>query len=399
MTLLLPRIFAIAVAFLAFVSCEKQDDQSLEFKLEEVLKSNFTEAYADQFAGKPAGVFLAIKNADTSLFVQHNLDGVMTESTHFKGASTTKTFTSAAILWLHQEGELDIDDKLTDLIPGKTISYLPQTPDYDVPYKSEITIRQLLNHRAGVFDVTNSKIPDSINAPYAGMIYPDYLKDQFGETYTFTFDALVFPVVEHQLSYFPPGTGMHYSNTGYNLLGKIVERVSGLSLSAFKKQFLLDPLELNDTHFEDVGTNIHLPAPFIDSYLLLDGQVIDITEDNLSSAIAEGNIVTTPSDIAEWAWYLYGTNSILNTSMQNMMTEPLETGEHHVLYGLGTQMYPEEIGVGHNGARAAFMTIMRYHPPTQTSYVVSSNTLNVDDFEQEGEMLNQILRDAIEVMK
>jgi len=85
--------------------------------------------------------------------------------------------------------------------------------------------------------------------------------------------------------------------------------------------------------------------------------------------------------------------------MQNMMTEPLETGEHHVLYGLGTQMYPEEIGVGHNGARAAFMTIMRYHPATQTSYVVSSNTLNVDDFEQEGEMLNQILRDAIEVMK
>lgn len=72
-------------------------------------------------------------------------------ATHFRAASTTKTFTAAAIMLLDQRGLLKIDDLLTAAMPGASGQpYLPATAGFAIPYKGQITIRQLLQHRAGV---------------------------------------------------------------------------------------------------------------------------------------------------------------------------------------------------------------------------------------------------------
>jgi len=73
--------------------------------------------------------------------------------------------------------------------------------------------------------------------------------------------------------------------------------------------------------------------------------------------------------------------------------------EEHVNYGLGTELNPPDIGYGHNGARPAYMTIMRYHPETNTSYVLSANFLDADDLEGQGEDLANIVREAIKAVQ
>jgi CubicO group peptidase (beta-lactamase class C family) len=97
------------------------------------------------------GVFLQVNTPTGSNLVSSNIEPGVQAKSHFRIASITKTFTAAAIMLLQQEGKLLI----TDFIPA----YLPATPAYAIPNKDQITIKQLLQHRAGVFDVTNQDIP------------------------------------------------------------------------------------------------------------------------------------------------------------------------------------------------------------------------------------------------
>ena len=78
---------------------------------------------------------------------------------------------------LHQEGKLDISHYITGNIPGKNKCYIPDTPDYDIPYKDQITIWQLLCHRAGVYDI--------VNYPVNGEMYVEkILEEDPGHTFT-----------------------------------------------------------------------------------------------------------------------------------------------------------------------------------------------------------------------
>ena len=200
------------------------------------------EAYGSAYADWQGGLAIRISSPQGDYFVQTGFDQPASPDTHFRGASTTKTFTAAAIMLLQQQGLLDIDDFVTDDIPGTGQAYLPDSSEYDIPFKSRITIRQLLQHRAGVFDVTNSDIPDSVDAPYAGMRYRNYVSEVLGDPYhSYTFDELTGVVADNGLYYFEPDAGFHYSNTGYGLLGKIIERISGLTYAEFVGQNLLEP--------------------------------------------------------------------------------------------------------------------------------------------------------------
>jgi D-alanyl-D-alanine carboxypeptidase len=114
-------------------------------------------------------VFLAIRSAGDFIFFQYTFDTLVHETIHFKSASTTKLFMEASILLFYQQGKLNIEDRITDLIPGRDSTYIPLTSNYAAPYRDEITIRQLQGHHAGVFDVTNDNMPVTISAPYIGI--------------------------------------------------------------------------------------------------------------------------------------------------------------------------------------------------------------------------------------
>jgi D-alanyl-D-alanine carboxypeptidase len=321
------------------------------------------------------------------------------EAVQFRGASTTKTFTAAAILKLHQQGKLDIDHLITDNRPGTTQPYIPATSEFAIPNKNKITIRLLLQHRAGVFDVTNTDIPKNVNALYAGKRYLDYVLKKEGDNHTFTIPEMINVVAQNQLSYFKPNESFHYSNTGYHLLTLIIERVSGKRYDQFLKDEFLTPLQLNHTFFPYLGTDQQLPKPYVTGWLKINRELTEVTEDNVSSIVGDGNVVTTPLELATWANALYGSNKILNADLHAQMITGILTNEEHVNYGLGTELHPPDLGYGHNGAHPAYMTIMRYHPGTNASYVLFCNFLNVDDFSSQGKDLENIVRQAVQAVE
>jgi D-alanyl-D-alanine carboxypeptidase len=388
--------------------CKKDywNKHNLKADLQEILDQQQA-LYKTKFPGKTIGFGLYVKSAESGGHGQSSQDVYVSsgfpksygEDIHFRGASTTKSFTAAAILKLHQLGKLNIDDLITDNIPGANQPYIPATSGYEIPYKDKITIRLLLQHRAGVFDVTNTDIPANADAPYAGQRYFDYVMANHGEDYTFSFPELIGVVAENKLSYFEPGAAFHYSNTGYNMLATIIERVSGKRYHQFLQDEFLTPLQMKNTHFPYLGTDQDMPTPYVTGWLKFNNDFTEIDRNNVSFAVSEGNIITTPGDLAIWANALYATNTILNADLHTQMITGIPTNEEHVNYGLGTELNPPDIGYGHNGARPAYMTIMRYHPGSNTSYVLFCNFLDADDLNGQGEELSNMVRKAIKAVK
>lgn len=325
------------------------------------------------------GIAMHILSPKGNFFVSTQMGENVTEYIHFRGASTTKTFTAASILLLQQRNLLNIDDKITDLIPGTNEPYIPNNSTYDIPYKDEITIRLLLNHRAGVFDVANNNVPATADAPYAGKRYIDYVREDLGDdAHTFTIDELVGVVSVNKLSFTPPETKFHYSDTGYSILGRIIERISGKSYREFVRENFLAPNKLSETSFPYLGTDQSIPSPYAEGYTWTQDVLYSTTADNMSPNIAEGNVISTPNDLALWVKLLIGGKSGLLPQYVSMMTDVQPTGEAHGYYGLGC-VYTQGLGYGHNGGHAGYMTVMRYDPDQDVAVLIFASVLNADD--------------------
>jgi D-alanyl-D-alanine carboxypeptidase len=393
------------------------DKQKLKEDLQKILDQHLT-TFKAKFPDKNIGFGLYVKavgsfvkgtgnNNYPNVYVSSGFPKEYGDAIHFRGASTTKSFTAAAILKLYQESKLNIDDVITDTIPGTNEPYIPATSIYAIPYKGKITIKLLLQHRAGVFDITNDKIPTTANAPYAGQKYTDYILAKQGEDHTFTIPEMVNIVAENQLSYFEPGTAFHYSNTGFHLLAVIIERVSGKRYDQFLQDEFLTPLQLNHTSFSYLGTDQSMPDPYVKGWLQYKDSLnkdifIEIDKDNVSAIVGDGNIITTPADLVTWANDLYGSNTILNAKLHAEMIKGISTDEEHVIYGLGTELNPPDIGFGHNGAHPAYMTIMRYNPETNASYVLTCNFLDARSAEglgNQGKELESMVSEAIQAVE
>jgi D-alanyl-D-alanine carboxypeptidase len=294
-------------------------------------------------------------------------------NTRFRIASNTKTFTSAAIMLLDQQGKLHIDDTIGSIIPDQEVPYVPDTSRYDIPNKASITIRQLLSHTAGVFDVTNEYIPEACPVPYAGQNYPEYvLATDSG--HQFSPDELVGVDADCQLSYFSPGADYHYSNQGYSILATIIERVSGMPYDQFVLRNLIIPNGLTSTSVPMRGDDQAIPSPFNPGYLYEDGVMTDVTQSNMSMNIAEGNIISSPSDLARWVRRLIRGEAGPNSASVAAMKEG--TPQSGGFYGLGV-ISLVGLGYGHNGAHAGYLSLMVYDPAADVTTILYFNVWDV----------------------
>ena len=363
-----------------------------EAQIKRVLESRWQAAYA----GQPGGLTAAVITPRGE-HVASTIAGVGSGS-HFRAASTTKTFTAAAIMLLAQRGKLGIDDLIDANIPGTGTPYVPATPAFAIPFKNQITIRQLIAHRAGIFDVGNTDIPASADAPYAGQRYVDWATAQYGPQHTFTVDELVGVVAQNHLYYTAPGQAFHYSNTGISIATKIVERISGKSFAQFVKDELLVPNGLAETSFPDDGSVRDLPMPYVEGTLKLEGHYRDTTRANVSWGVGEGNVVTTPSDLARWIRRLVKGEAGVDAAHVARMIDCQPTYEEHVVYGLGIECNPPDLGAGHNGAIAGYVTVARHDPVTDVTVVVNMSLFDADGFAAQGEFLYATARDVRAVL-
>ena len=295
----------------------------------------------------------------------------LTPNTIYRFASVAKNFTATAVMKMHQDGWLDYKAHITDLIPGTNQPYVPASSDWEIPNKSTITIKQLLQHSAGVYDTDNDTIPE-LNSSYVNY----YLSRD--STHQFTAEELLKPIIDHKTrvaSYFDPGNGYHYSNTGYVILSRIIERVYSLKSGQAKTfaNYMYDyitgpasrvPLPISFPYWAD---DVQLPQPNVASLIRrASGRVDGFGPVNMSAHIGEGNGYGTMSALNTYVRSLMrGENVLLLQTVKLMQTEVSTANPG---YGLGTS-YRINLGYGHNGAIAGYLTTVTYDPATEVSVV------------------------------
>lgn len=330
----------------------------------------------------PGGLAMKVIYPGGEVFYQTGFTNAVTSATHFRAASNTKTLTSTAVLLLHQRGKLDINAKITDTIPGTSMPYVPNDQNYAIPFKNQITILQLLQHRAGVFDISNDPIPDTISAPvpYKGGWYSEYVNAQ-NPNHTYTFDELLGVVAATGLYYFRPGTDYHYSNTGYSMLGKIIERVSGRSYGDFIMDEVIKPMGMTSSSMPSLGTDNTLPVPFAPGYVQTEGGIRNATISNISLNVAEGNLITTIDDLALFIRKLIRGEGVLqpnilyNTMLNVQPTKPGGASR----YGCGVQEV-NLLGYGHTGAHEGYLSEMIHDPVTDVTLIMYTNGWDLRDY-------------------
>lgn len=357
------------ILFIFFFNPNHIFSQSKTDKVKSAIDSIRIE-YENVIKRKIHSLNILIHTPDDVIFVSStdNDEKPITKDTYFRFASNTKNFTSAAVLLMQQKGWLYIKDNITDRIPGSDMSYVPDSPEFAIPYKNQITIEQLLQHSAGVYDVDNDPVPG-----YDGLSYVDYMtfKDP---AHQFELSELVNEVAKNQLSYFPPSKGYHYSNTGYTILSEIIERVYSLKSGSPKKyaDFINDfitgssaPVPL-DISFPYLANDVSIDTPFVKGYLVTPDSTNVFTDVNMSAHVGEGNGYATFAELDKYVRSIMKGENVLNAQsiklMQNSVSDSNKT------YALGC-FHIDDLGYGHNGCIKGYLSLMLYDPKTDVSVI------------------------------
>ncbi len=282
--------------------------------------------------------------------------------TVFDAGSITKNFVAALTLRLVEEGLLALDDPLH--------KWLPDYPNID----NTITIRQLLNHTSGLY---------SLQGPSA--IRP-ILKDP-GRFWT-PKEVLITLV---RKPHFPKGTGWHYSNTGYILLGMIINKATGSKLSTELRNRFWNPLDLDNTFFavEEV-----LPENIAHGWIDLDGdKVLDDFSVFPRTALyslfwAAGGVFSTSEDLAKWTHALFHEGRVLKKGSLDQMLDfhsPVHGSPILAGYGFGVTRYTPRFfnGLeiwGHAGNALGYFAFIWYLPEYGVSIGLISNREQQKEF-------------------
>jgi D-alanyl-D-alanine carboxypeptidase len=374
------RILPVLIITILFANCScSSTTQAPAEKLRTSVDANWTQYKQDHHILdnniRGAGIAVYLETPTGNYYASSGMDSAVNQNTRFRIASNTKTFTAAAIMLLQQNEQLNIKDTITSLIPGKGIPYVPDTAEWAIWKKADITIEQLLSHTAGVYDVDNN---DTLSTPctaplYTGNNYALCVLANDSE-HEFTPGELVGVDAATQLHFFNPGdVNYHYSDTGYTMLAEIIERVSGKSYDQFIMQNLVNPNGLTSTSITMLGWDQTIPAPFNPGYVYENGVMTDKTTDNMSLHVGEGNIISTPADIARWIRRLIRGEAGINSTLVDLMKTPsagaLSKGQK---YGLGIT-FASGFGYGHTGANQGYLSLMMYDPLADVTAIVYFN--------------------------
>jgi len=366
-------LLVFTLLIILIISCSK-DDVTGPTKTEEVIEAieEIRVSMETELGHIVPSINVYIQTPDEIIFASAAApeETPLTTNTYFRFASNTKTFTSTAILNMYEDGWLDIYDNIIDTIPGYEIPYVPDNAAWEIPFKDEITIEQLLQHSAGVYDVDNDVVPNCDDQSYVEYTF------NLDPTHQFTSEELVEQVTINELSYFAPGTDYHYSNTGYTILSEIVARVYSSQIRTDKTyaDYLEDYIVGNnapvplDIHFPELADDVFLPDPHALGSIYVEDQVYPIVfdESNMSAHVAEGNGYANFEDLNQFVRTLMtGTNALSTETITLMQTD---YSANNAGYALGC-ITMTNMGFGHNGCIRGYLSIMCYDPDYDVSMI------------------------------
>lgn len=310
---------------------------ALADKVDSLLKD---EMQKHQIAGLSLAVVKDGRQIKTSAYGKANLewDVPATTDTAFEIGSITKQFTAACILLLVQDGKLSLDDKISQ--------HLKNTPSG----WSNITVRHLLTHTSGIRNYT--------------------VLDGFELRNHLTQEKFI-QLLGAQAVAFQPDDQWSYCNSGYSLLGYIIENVSGQNYWDFLRVRILTPLGMTATRERTPGAVIPRRAA---GYELTNHVPINRDYD-LTDVFSAGAIVSSVLDMAKWDAALNG-ETLLTAASKELWWTPtkLNTGKVQN-YGFGWFLDPLKghKNIGHGGATSGFSCSIQRFPDDHLSVIVLTN--------------------------
>ncbi len=279
-----------------------------------------------------------------------------TADTPFVVGSITKTFVTATVMQLSDEGRLSLDDPLAIWLP-------------DYPNAASITLREMLGHTSGIYNFFQ-------HSTYNQLVF----HTDVGHAWT---PQEILDTFAHA-PYFEPGTGYHYSNTNFILLGLVIEAVTGEALGDVLAERFFGPLGLADTYFQGTAPP---PPGAAEGYLdsasgpreISDGTDYRPTISAATVAWAAGAIDASAHDIAIWGNALYG-GQLTSPQTLAQMEDWTYYPDQNETYGLGTRstVIDGERAFGHTGSLRGFYGAMWYFADIDVTIVVLTNQGRID---------------------
>jgi D-alanyl-D-alanine carboxypeptidase len=287
--------------------------------------------------------------------------------------SVSKIWTAVLVLQLAEQGQVSLDETVAHWLPGL------------LPFGDRITLRQLLTHTSGLFD-NNDAISDP--ARVLGRVKDPVLHaklirlaNRIQADPTIQFPPTVWiQLAATQPLYFPPGTGYHYSNVGFEVLGLVIEKATGQPLQAVYQERIMRPLGLGHTAYDPQGD---ITGPHARGYLVnLDGSLTDQTAVHPGIG-AEGGIVSSAADTARFLTALMQDRLLGPLAAAGMRTRDFWSGAATPscggsAYGHtgGGSGYQTNVWVSSDGSRVAVLLLNGRTPNPATGDMRAAQALD-----------------------
>lgn len=258
-----------------------------------------------------------------------------TPETRFEIGSATKQFTAASILQLAEQGKLSLDDKLSKFLPN-------------FPKGDSVTIHMLLNHTSGIASYTSQ--PQFVSLAPLTLSKDSMISFFSSKPYTSS-----------------PGTRFLYNNSGYFLLGYIIEKVSGLSYSDYLKQNIFDKIGMTQSGVNKTDSVLSMRAR---GYAMAGKKVVNADNISMAWPFSAGALYSTVDDLYKWDRALYGTGVLTDASKQKMFTP----GKSNYGYGLIIDSLESHPRIWHNGAIPGFLSKISHFKNDDVCVIVLANT-------------------------
>jgi len=306
------------------------------------MQSRVDDLMRDYAGANPGASVLVLKDGEPTIRASYGMSDIeaqvgVTPATNFRLASVSKQFTAAGILLLNEDGKLRLDDRLSQWLPS-----LPAAT-------REVTLRHLLTHTSGLID-------------YEDVMSPT-LTTQLN-------DRDVLRLLETQdRTYFAPGTGYRYSNSGYVLLGLVIEQASGQSFTEFLRRRIFEPLGMRDTvaHVESRTVVSHRAY----GYSYENGKWLRTDQSPTSATLGDGGIYSSIDDLARWDAALYDNRLLRAGSLAAAFAPATRTDDSEIEYGFGWRITGETLW--HSGESIGFRNVLVRYPERRLTVIVLTN--------------------------
>jgi len=328
-----PKHFTITV-ILAALSCvaaaEKAPDTG---RMEQIVQSYVS---AKQFMGSvlvAQGNDIVLDKGYGFADIEWNVPNSPT--TKFRLGSITKQFTAASIMLLEERGKLSVNDPVKKHMPDAPAAW------------DKITLFHLLTHTSGIPNFTS---------------FPDYASK---EPFPVTPEQLVARFRDKPLD-FVPGEKYSYSNSGYVLLGYLIEKISGESYAKFVQEHIFTPLGMKDSGYDSNSAIIPRRAR---GYSMGPSGILNASYVDMTTPLSAGGLYSTTEDLLRWEQALFG-GKVLSAASLAKMTTP---NKADYAFGLMVHTLRGRKVIEHGGGIEGFNTVLRYFPEDKLTVIVLGN--------------------------